>query len=218
MQKVIILGGIGNGSVIAQAIEDANRRGDMSCTMCGYLNDREFRGSEIDGYPVLGSLSEASIFAKQGYRFINTIYRIDGAEERLDMFERLGLSEDKLAVFIHPTAYIAPNAVIESGSVVMPLVMISAGATIGKCSILMIGCSIGHNTVLGHYCHVAAQAVVGAFNSIGRGVHIGLNATTLENLVLKDYSTVGMGAVIHKNVGEKEVWAGNPARLLRMAD
>ena len=33
MQKVIILGGIGNGSVIAQAIADANRRNDNNLEM-----------------------------------------------------------------------------------------------------------------------------------------------------------------------------------------
>jgi len=26
-----------------------------------------------------------------------------------------------------------------------------------------------------------------------------------------------MGAVLTKNVGEKEIWAGNPAKFLRMA-
>ena len=45
MQKVIILGGIGNGTVIAEAIADANKRGYGKLEMAGYLNDREERGS-----------------------------------------------------------------------------------------------------------------------------------------------------------------------------
>ena len=215
---MIILGGIGNGTVIAQAIDDAKRRGEDSCQMIGFLNDREPVGSEIEGYPVLGKISDARSFAEQGYKFINTIYRIDGAEERMDLFSSLGLSDDNLAVFVHPTAYVAPNVMIEPGAVIMPYVMISAGAIIGKGSLLMVGCSIGHNTVLGHYNHVAAQAVVGAYIRFGTGVHIGLNATIRENLILGDFSTVGMGAVLTKNIGEKEIWAGNPARFLRMAE
>lgn len=218
MQKVIILGGIGNGTVIAQAIADANKRGDMSCTICGYLNDREAKGSEIEGYPVLGAVAEAKEFANRGYKFINTIYRIDGAEERMDLFSGLGLSDEDLAIFVHPTAYIAPNVRIEPGAALMPYVMISAGATIGKGSLLMVGCSVGHNTFLGHYTHVAAQAVVGAYINFGIGVHVGLNATIRENLVLGDYSTVGMGAVLTKNIGKKEIWAGNPAKFLRFAE
>ena len=141
-----ILGGIGNGTVIAQAIDDAKRRGDDSCQMIGFLNDREPQGSEIEGYPVLGKLSDARAFAEQGYKFINTIYRIDGAEERMDLFSSLGLSDADLAVFVHPTAYVAPNVIVEPGAVIMPYVMISAGATIGKGSNfhLTVYCSHRH--------------------------------------------------------------------------
>ena len=81
----------------------------------------------------------------------------------------------------------------------------------------MVGASIGHNTELGAYNHVAAQAVVGAYIKTGTGVHIGLNATLRENLTIGDHATVGMGAVLTKNVGEKEIWAGNPAKFLRIA-
>ena len=39
-----------------------------------------------------------------------------------------------------------------------------------------------------------------------------------ENLTIGDCATIGMGAVLTKNVGEKEIWAGNPAKFLRMAN
>jgi sugar O-acyltransferase (sialic acid O-acetyltransferase NeuD family) len=218
MQKIVILGGIGNGTVIAQAIVDAQNRGHESAIMCGYLNDREEIGSQIEGFPVLGKVHEAKDFAEQGYKIINTIYRIDGAKERLDLFKTLNIQDEDLAIFVHPAAYVAPNVIVEPGAVIMPYVMISASATIRKGSLLMVGCSVGHDTVLGEGTHVAAQAVVGAHIKFGKGVHVGLNATIRENLKLGDYSTVGMGAVLTKSIGEKEIWAGNPARFLRMAE
>ncbi len=215
MKKVIILGGIGNGTVIAQAIVDANKRGYQDLEMAGYLNDREEVGSFIEGFPVLGKVNDAHKFVNEGYKFINTIYRIDGQIERLDLFERLGLKDKDLAIFVHPTAFVAPNVVLMPGSVIMPYVMISAGASIGKGTLIMVGASIGHNTELGLYNHIAAQAVVGAYIKTGIGVHVGLNATVRENLIIADYATLGMGAVLTKNIKEKEVWIGNPATFLR---
>jgi len=217
MQKVIILGGIGNGTVIAEAIADANKRGYGKLEMAGYLNDREERGSYIESYPVLGCLSEASRFAAEGYKFINTIYRIDGQAERLDLFKSLGLGDGDLATFVHPTVYHAPNVIFEPGAVLMPNVMINSGVKIGRCTLVMVGASVLHNTELGPYNHIAAQAVVGAHIKTGTGVHIGLNATLREYLEIGDFATVGMGAVLTKNVGEKEIWVGNPAKFLRMA-
>jgi acetyltransferase-like isoleucine patch superfamily enzyme len=59
---------------------------------------------------------------------------------------------------------------------------------------------------------------VGSFLNIGKGVHVGLNATIREHLTIGDFATVGMGAVLTKDVGAEEIWAGNPARFLRMAE
>ena len=82
---------------------------------------------------------------------------------------------------------------------------------------MMVGATMGHDNVVGDFCHIAAQACVGSYLKIGKGVHIGLNATVRENLTIGDYATLGMGAVLTKNIGESEIWAGNPARFLRKA-
>ena len=55
------MGGIGNGSVIASAIKDANSRGEP-VEFVGYLNDRKTAGDEIEGEEVLGRLDQARDF------------------------------------------------------------------------------------------------------------------------------------------------------------
>ena len=82
----------------------------------------------------------------------------------------------------------------------------------------MVAATIGHDDVIGEYTHIAAQACVGAFLKVGAGVHIGLNSTIRENIVIEDYSTLGMGAVLTKNIGRKEIWAGVPAKFIRKAE
>lgn len=217
-KKIIIIGGLGNGSVIAAAIQDANNRGFDEWVFHGYLNDREQTGSLIDGMPVVGKLSDAGKFVKEGYYFINTIFRIDGQQERIEIFERLGIPEDRLATFVHPTAYVAPNVVLGPGTVIMPNASLSPGTIFGKGALVMVNAIIGHNNVIGDHCHFAAQCCVGAYLTIGDGVHIGLNASIKENLIIGKNATLGMGAVLTKNVGENEIWVGNPAKFLRMAE
>jgi acetyltransferase EpsM len=217
-KKIIIIGGLGNGSVIAAAIQDANLRGNNEWEFHGYLNDREQVGSLIDGMPVMGSLRDSIKFVKEGYYFINTIFRIDGQQERIDLFEKLHIPEDRLAIFIHPTAYVAPNVVLGPGSVIMPNASLSPGTVFGKGALVMVNAIIGHNNIIGDYCHFAAQCCVGAYLKIGDGVHIGLNASIKENLVIGKNATLGMGAVLTKDISDNEIWVGNPAKFLRMAE
>jgi len=217
-KKIIILGGIGNGSVIANAIIDANKRGDREWAFAGYLNDRIATGSNIESYPVLGKLIDWVRFADTDFFFINTIYRIDGQQERVDLFESFNIPDNRLATFIHPLSYVAPNVYLGPGTVVMPNVSISSSTSFAKGCLIMVGATIAHNTKIGKYCHFAAQCCVGAYMNIGDGVHIGLNATTRENLTIGKNSILGMGSVLTKDMGENEIWVGNPARFLRKAE
>lgn len=216
--KILILGGIGNGSVIAGAIVDAGIRGDKTWEFAGYLNDREETGSMIHEHRVMGKLSDVPRLVDEGYFFINTILRIDGNKERIELIESLGIPDDRFATFVHPMSYVAPNVKLEPGAVVMPNATVSANTTVGKCSLVMVGATILHDTVIGRYCHLAAQSCLGAHLQIGEGVHVGLNATVREHISIGAFATLGMGAVLTKNIGPGEVWAGNPARKLRMAE
>jgi len=216
-KKVIILGGLGNGSVIGAAIFDANRRGYKEWELAGYLNDREDPGSLINGFPVIGKLQDIRRLVQEGYFFIYTIYRIDGQKERIELFESLEIPDEALATFIHPLAYVAPTVVLGPGSVVMPNTSLSPATTYGKCCLIMLQASVGHNNTIGDHCHIAAQAAVGSYLNVGNGVHIGLNATIRENITIGDNAAIGMGSVLTKNVGANEIWIGNPAKFLRMA-
>lgn len=217
-RKVVILGGAGNAVVIAAAIDHAHRLGATDLEVAGLLNDRTPAGCKIDLYHVIGSLSEAQRLLSEGYWFINAILRIDGNKERIAMFESLGIPDDRMATFVHPMAYVAHSVQLAPGCVIMPNVSMSPGTVLGKGTLMMSGSMMGHDNQVGEFCHIAAQATVGSCLTIGKGVHIGLNATVRENLTIGDYATLGMGAVLTKNIGPKEVWAGNPAKFLRYAE
>ena len=218
MRKVAILGGLGNGAIVAAAIEHARRMGATDLEVAGFLNDRTEVGTLIDMFPVIGKVSDAKRLLDEGYWFINTILRIDGNRERIAMFENLGIPDDRLVTFVHPMAYVAPSVQLGAGCIIMPNVSMSPGTKLGKGCFMMVGSMMGHDNVVGDFCHIAAQAAVGSYLTIGKGVHIGLNATVKENLTIGDYATLGAGAVLTKNIGEGEIWAGNPAKFLRKAD
>lgn len=216
-KQIIMLGGLGNASVIAAAIKDARRRGHEEWDVAGYLNDRLQAGEDLEGLPILGALKDVPRFLDQGFYFINTIYRIDGQDLRIAMFEQLGIPDERLATFVHPLAYMAGNTVLGPGTVIMPHTSLSSGTVFGRCCLVFGNAVVGHNDVIGDHCHFAAQSCTGSYLKVGRGVHVGMNASVRENLTLGDCSVVGMGAVLVCDMKEYEIWAGVPAKFLRLA-
>ena len=69
MRKVAILGGTGNGTVVAAAIEHARRLGATDLQVAGFLNDREPVGKQLDLFPVIGKVADAPRLLDEGSFF-----------------------------------------------------------------------------------------------------------------------------------------------------
>lgn len=213
-KKVLIMGGGGNASVIAYAMQDAIIRGDKSAEFCGFINDRD-KVDEIDGFPVIAGLKDIPRLLDDGYYFINTIGKIGFQKERIELIESLNIPSERYYTFIHPMAYVAPNVQLGHGCVIMPHVSIQPNTVMGNHCRVMINAIIGHNNSIGNHCFFAAHACVGGYLKIGDGVFVSLNATIREFLTLNNYSTLGMGSVLTKDMQENEIWIGNPAKLYK---
>lgn len=50
---------------------------------------------------------------------------------------------------------------------------------------------------------------------IGNDVWVGNNCLIKSGISIADGAVIGMGSVVTKNVGPYEIWAGNPARLIK---
>ena len=51
--------------------------------------------------------------------------------------------------------------------------------------------------------------------NVGDNVSIGSNATILGDITIGDGCLIGAGSVVTKNVPADQVWAGNPAKMIR---
>lgn len=211
-KKVLIYGGEGAGTVIGEAIIDANHRGYNDCEFCGFINDRRPSG-EIDGYPVLGSGEDVRRLTEEGYTFLHTIHKIGGQPERISLLKKAGITDRNLATFVHPSAYVAPTVQLSQGCAILANASVSSRTKVGKGTLIMSNVSIGHDNTIGEHCYFTANSCVGSSLTIGKGVWFGLNSSTLGKRVIGDYAAIGMGAVVTKDIGENELWVGNPARF-----
>lgn len=211
---VLIFGGIGAGSTIAMAIVDANRNGYTEFIFKGFINDKD-NLSSIDGFPVVGGKTDIPRLIKEGYYFLNTVYKIDGQNERIELFNSFMIPDLQMAKFIHPRAYVAPNVSVGPGCAILPHANISSNVKLGKNNRVMTGAMIGHDCEIGDHSFFAANSCVGSHILFGVASYCGLNCTVGGKLLVGEFSVIGMGAVVTKDVQAYEVVAGNPAKHMR---
>lgn len=132
---------------------------------------------------------------------------------------------------VHPTAYIAPTAVLIGSVEVGAHSSVWHGAVlrgdwnrirIGKYTSFQDNCVAhcshepGLDTVVGDYCTIGHGATIHSCR-IGNRVLVGMNAVIFNGARVGDGSMIGMGAVVPANtiIGRMSVAVGVPAKVVR---
>jgi len=185
-KDVIIIGAGGHARVIASILKAS------LITISGfYDDDPKLKNQSFSGIPVLGTLSELKSDK-------NTKAIIGIGDNALR--KQIATSFDfKWINAIHPFSFIDPSVDIGLGTVICAGGIIQPGASIGNHVILNTKASVDHDCTVGDYSHIAV-AHLGGGASISDGVFMALNSVVLPNIHVEEWSLVGAGAVVTKNV------------------
>jgi acetyltransferase EpsM len=211
MKQVLILGATGNGLFIADLINQSYNRGMTDYKCVGFINDNL---KVFNNYPVIGGFDKIEAMKEGDYYFI-TALSVDSRPQRREFFLGLSIPRQRLASFIHPTAFISANVVIEPGVIIAPNVTINTSSLIEEGARIMPNVSIGAHCKIGKYSFISVNSCIADFCSIEPGCHIGLSSVISEGLTVGDSSLVGIGGFLKESINGNEVWAGNPAKFLK---
>jgi acetyltransferase-like isoleucine patch superfamily enzyme len=123
------------------------------------------------------------------------------ARGRLVPFPQLG------RVVLEDDVHIAAQAMVQRGAIGDTVVR--RGAKVGP------HVNVGHNVEVGEDCLIAGHAQIGGGARLGRGTVVWQSAAVANGVQVGAGAVIGMGAMIRADVGDGEVWVGNPGKRLR---
>lgn len=123
------------------------------------------------------------------------------AQGRLVPFPQLG------GVVLEDDVHIAAQAMVQRGAIGDTVVR--RGAKVGP------HVNVGHNAEIDEDCLIAGHAQIGGGAHIGRNTVVWQSAAVANGVHVGEGAVIGMGAMIRHDVGDGEVWAGNPGKRLR---
>ncbi len=127
---------------------------------------------------------------------------------------RLSDAGANIVSIIHPAATVSGRARVCAGSVVFANAAVNACASVGLGVIVNTGAVIEHDCTIGDFAHISPNAVLAGGVTLKEQSWVGACASVRQSLEIGEAAIVGMGAVVTKNVPDRLVVAGNPAKAL----
>ena len=181
---IIILGGGGHASVVADALRVA---GD---NVLGFT-DRTPGGDSLPGnIKCLGTDDVIAGYEPGSVRLALGIGSVRPSPERMKLFEEYRGRGYRFVTVIHPSAVVAGDAELGEGAQIMAGAIVQPGCKIGEGTIINTRASIDHDCRIGRFVHVAPGATLSVGVTLGDGCHIGVGAVVVQSI------SVGQAALL----------------------
>lgn len=212
MKDLIIVGASGFGREVAWLVERANAV-NPDWNLLGFLDDDEsIQGAVINGYPVLGVIDDAT-----GYPDACYVCAIGSAGVRELVIARLveANPDIRYATLIDPSVEMSEYVEIGEGSIICAHTIVTTNVTIGRHVIINLDCTVGHDAALHDFVTLYPSVNVSGITDIGRCSEMGTGSAIIQTRNVGDYSIVGAGAVVVRDIPARCTAVGSPAKPIK---
>ena len=206
-QDIVIYGIGGFGREVMQTVLDL---GSDVWRPLGWLDDAT-EVDEVHGQPVLGSAD----WLREHPEVAVTV-AIGSSAARSRVNQRITkLGHDNFATLVHPSAYVGRNVTLGKGTTVAPGVTLTTDLVVGEHNLLNVGCVLGHDVQTDSTVSIAPNTVIGGGSHLEEGVEFGMGAGARPNSVIGEWTVVGAGAFVSKDLPANVLAVGVPAKAIR---
>jgi len=201
-KRLIIIGAGSLGVMTLDAALEMDRYDTIS-----FIDDGKEINSLIHNYKVLGGLNVLQEISVKEFDFVIAIANNKVRKKVADEHQLNYVN------IIHPQVSISRFAKIGKGNIIMPNTSIDPETVIDNHVIINKNSSLGHNVEMKNYTQASPGCSLGG--TIGEGTFIGLGGVVLPEIKIGEFSTIGAGAVVTKNIPGHVTAVGIPAKIIK---
>jgi acetyltransferase EpsM len=208
-KRIIIFGAGGHGRVAADCAMASG------LAVAAFLDDNVAAHGQVRlGIRVVGGRSEAVDLLESH----SALVAIGDNATRAGVAAWLKEHGGSFETVCHPAATVGRDVAIGAGSLVVAGAVVNTGTKIGLHVIVNTLASVDHDCTVSDFAHISPGAHLASGVTVGTGAHIGTGVSVIPGVKIGEWSVVGAGAAVVRDVPAGVVVAGVPARVIRLAD
>ncbi len=212
MKDIVIIGAGSFGKEVAQMVCDINID-NKKWNLLGFIDETPNKiGTVINNNIVLGNFEW---FEKNFNDNLYTVCAIGNPKDKYMLIKKANAFNVKFANLIHPDAKISKFVEMGTGNIICYHSFVSVNTKIGNHVSINPNCGIGHDTVIKDYSTLYWDITLSGNVKIGVGCEIGSKSVVIPQKSVGDWSILGAGAVIVKDVPENTTAVGVPAKPIK---
>jgi sugar O-acyltransferase (sialic acid O-acetyltransferase NeuD family) len=210
MKKIVAFGAGGFAREVHQLILDINEKNEMY-DFLGFLDENvENHNKQVHRLPVLGGIEWLD-----NNQDVSVIIGIGNPSAKKKVAEKLKARKISTPTIIHPNAIIGINVRVGEGSIVCAGCILTTDISIGNFVTLNLDCTIGHDAVIRENATLAPGVHVSGSVIVNQGVDLGTASSIIQNIQVGEWSIVGAGAVVSRDLPANVTAVGIPAKVIK---
>lgn len=215
MKDIVIIGAGGLGKEIAQLVRDINTD-ENTWNLLGFIDETTSKqGTLVNDIPVLGGFEWLNT---QDRKDIYAVCAVGNPKDKYNLIKKASPYNLKFATLIHPDARLNKYCEIGFGSIICYGSMISVNTKIGNHVCINPGCGIGHDTIIDNYTSLYWNVTLSGNVYIRQGCEIGSKAVVIQKKTVGEWSIIGAGAVIIRDMPDHCTAVGVPGKIIKIHD
>ncbi len=211
MEEIVIIGAGGFGREVKLILDFINKI-NPTYKFLGFIDDAVEAGTEINDFPVLGSVKYLSE-ANKGW---SVIIATASAASREKIYQKLKPLKYKFPTIIHPSCIVGNDDItVGVGNIICAGSILTCNISVGNFNIINLMTTIGHDTIIKDYCSIMPGVNVSGEVILENGVYIGTGAKVINQVRIGSYTIIGAGAVVAKNLPANCTAVGMPAKPIK---
>jgi len=212
IKKVVIIGAGGFAREVLDVC-DACNQDEPTYEVLGFIVDKQYGtpGTLINEIPILGDFSWLEKHANQ---VVGTC-AVGAPHHRYQLIRRAHETGCNFFTLIHPKAFLTRWVSIGVGTIITAGCILTNQIRIGNHVHINLDSTIGHDAFLEDFVTISPGVHISGNVVLKTGCYVGTGANVVEKLNLGEWSIIGAGSTIVRDVPPNSTVVGVPGKVIK---